>query len=86
MISIDNYTSLNKNQNLETMETNYELEALLGGGLTKKEALKIYALLKKVQLAKEDVDYFEKEMNAAIPFEGGMSFSEALIGLRLAID
>jgi hypothetical protein len=55
---------------------------LVKRGLTEQEAEQFGALLDKVKLSKEDIRAFEEAMEADIPFEGGMSFTEALFGLK----
>lgn len=65
-------------------QINYEqrLLTLRKRGLTDEEAKTFLVLLDKVKLTQEDIDAFESEMNEGIPFEGGMSFSEALTALK----
>lgn len=65
-------------------QINYEqcLLTLTKRGLTDDEAKTFLDLLDKVKLTQEDINAFESEMNEGIPFEGGMSFSEALTALK----
>ena len=58
-----------------------EEQTLLRFGLSKTECKVFIELLNKMNIPKEDLDNFESEMEEAIPFEGGMCFNEALVGL-----
>lgn len=57
------------------------IKILMERGLSKKEANRFMELLHVMIPTKEDTDNFYKEMEEAIPFEGGMGFTEALTGL-----
>ena len=67
------------------METkDYNLKNLINRGLTPEEANTFLELLNKFKPTKDDIEGFEEEMNNAIPFEGGIGFTEALTGLKKA--
>lgn len=58
-------------------------KVLIRFGLTKEDASIFQTLLDKMTIPIENLNSFRKEMEAGIPFEGGMFFSEALVGLLL---
>ena len=63
-----------------------DLKSLVDRGLTEAEAEQFYSLLEKVKPTAEDEAAFDHECDEAIPFEGGAGFTEALTGLKRAME
>ena len=61
-------------------------ENLINRGLSEAEADQFLALLDKVKSTEEDLSGFDHEMSEGIPFEGGMGFTEALTGMKIAYE
>lgn len=55
-------------------------------GLTLDEATTMLELFKKMTIPEDDEELFYSEMEESFPFEGGMSFTEGVIGATLALD
>lgn len=70
---------------LKFLDVYYDYQSLKQFGLDKKDAELFLSLLNKMIISEEDKKSFYNTMDSEIPFEGGMGFSEALIGLRLSI-
>lgn len=65
----------------EALTKNDVINTLTQRGLSNEESEMFYTLLKKVKITDEDRELFEAETDQPIPFEGGMTFLESLIGM-----
>lgn len=55
-------------------------------GLDTTDIIALERILTKIDPPIEEIKSFDKECQDSIPFEAGMGFTEALIGLKQAFD
>ena len=71
---------------MKTLKPDNNMIDLIERGLSDEEAKIFLGLLRKISLTKKDYEDFDSVMENDIPFEGGMSFTEALTGLKISIE
>ena len=71
---------------MKTLKPDNNMIDLIERGLSDEEAKIFLGLLRKISLTKKDYEAFDSVMENDIPFEGGMSFTEALTGLKISIE
>ncbi len=57
-------------------------QMLLKWGMSSRDITSLFRIVHKFKPPEEQVNSFYKEMEQGIPFEGGMGFLEAMIGLK----
>ena len=61
-------------------------EQLTSMGLSPYEAREFIKLAKKINPTEKQQEAFGRELNQAIPFEGGMGFSESVVAMKRAMS
>ena len=86
-------TANNINEQVNKIRTDYmtafgkktKIESLKKRGLTDKQIIQFLSILEDLKPTEEDYEAFDSEMEEGIPFEGGMSFTEALTALKTTL-
>jgi hypothetical protein len=66
--------------------TNYEIKLLIDRQLTYDEAVQLIHLIKRLKFSKKELNDYEQAYEEPIPFEGGITLEEALIGAQISLE
>jgi hypothetical protein len=67
-------------------QTNYQINLLMDKQLSYDEAVQLLHLIKRLKFSDEDFENYDMAYEEPIPFEGGISLEEALIGAQISIE